>query len=51
MQMPFLQQSNASSEKKCALEGLDRDELVRRYKGLLKLAQQAKKTKDGKLLN
>lgn len=43
----FLQQGNTSSEKKGILEGLDRDELIRKCKGLLVIAQKAKKAKDG----
>lgn len=45
--MAFLQQGNASSEKKGVLESLDRDELIRKCKGLLGIAQKAKKAKDG----
>lgn len=45
----FQQQGNASSEKKGVLEGLDREELIRKCKGLLGIAQKAKKAKDGLL--
>lgn len=40
-------QVNASSEKKSVLESLDREELIRKCKGLLVIAQKAKKSKDG----
>lgn len=36
-----------SSEKKGVLESLDREELIRKCKGLLGIAQKAKKAKDG----
>lgn len=42
-----MQQSSASSERKGALENLDRDELLRKCKGLLGILQKAKKTKEG----
>lgn len=40
-------QQNTSTEKKGTLEGLDREELIRKCKGLLGIAQKAKKAKDG----
>lgn len=47
LKVDFLQQGNSSTDKKSVLEGLDRDELIRKCKGLLGIAQKAKKAKDG----
>lgn len=42
------QGTESAGERKSPFDNLDRDELIKKCKGLLSIAQKAKKAKDGK---